>query len=332
MSLDIFNPVVSTVSHDMAGKTILVYGSNSVGKTKQACRLPKPYYLAFEKGINAIAGVPFAPIQKWSDFVKVNKQLTNEKNLDKAKQLYQTIIFDTVEASAKMCQAYICEQYGVNRIRDGEKGFGLWTEYETEYWKQINTLTGSGYTVYFISHDGTRIFKDENGEEYEKIYPKGDKRSIDPICNLVDIIGYLKVNGLDENGVEVKSSLFAVNTPEYLARSRFDYFPNCVEEFTAENLQLAIDKAVKEQEKAEGIKTVDFAAFNKQYKVESYTFEELQEKIKAIAMKLNDADRMEEYVAIIEEYLGVGKKVSEATKKQQQQLELILNDLETLEI
>lgn len=332
MSLDIFNPVVSTVSHDMAGKTILVYGSNRTGKTKQATRFPKPYYLAFEKGINGIAGVPFAPIQKWSDFVKVNKQLTNPKTLEQAKELYQTLILDTVEASAMMCQDYICQQYGVNRIKDGDKGFGLWKEYETEYWRQINLLTSAGYTVYFISHEGTRTFKDENGEEYEKIYPKGDKRSIDPVCDLVDIIGYAAVNGLDENGNEIKSSLYLKNTKKYHAGSRFPYLTGYIEEFTAENLQKAVAEAVKKQEKIEGIKTVDFQTQNQQYANEELTFEELQQSIKEIAIKLNETGRMDEYQEIVDSYLGVGKKVSESTKKQQQQLELILNDLELLEV
>lgn len=332
MSLDIFNPVVSTVSHDMAGKTILVYGSNRTGKTKQLTRLPKPYYLAFEKGLNGIAGIPFAPIQKWSDFVKINKQLTNVKTLEQAKSMYRTIVFDTVQAAALMCEDFICQMYEVNRIKDGNKGYGLFKEYATEFAKQINLLTSCGYTVAFISHEGTRTFQDEKGEDYDKIYPAGDKRSIDPICDLVDIIGFVSVNGVDENGKEIKSSLYTVNTKEYHAGTRFDYFPGYIEEFTAENLQKAIAEAVKQQEEFEGIKTVDFKTQSSQYENKELTFEELQEKIKSIAIKLNDVDRMEEYKEIVENNLGVGKLVSGATKKQQQQLELILNALETLEI
>ena len=93
MSLDIFNPSISTVPKGIEGKTMLWYGSNRTGKTYQATKANKPYYLAFEKGINAIAGIPFAPIQKWADFRKLNKQLTNPTTLEKAKELYQTIIF-----------------------------------------------------------------------------------------------------------------------------------------------------------------------------------------------------------------------------------------------
>ena len=76
--LDIFNPQVSTVAKGLEGKVILVYGGNNLGKTKQATRMKKPFYLPFEAGLNAIPGVPYCPITKWSDFIKINKQLTDQ--------------------------------------------------------------------------------------------------------------------------------------------------------------------------------------------------------------------------------------------------------------
>lgn len=54
MELDIFNPQVSTVAKGLEGKVILVYGGNNLGKTKQATRMKKPFYLPFEAGLNAI--------------------------------------------------------------------------------------------------------------------------------------------------------------------------------------------------------------------------------------------------------------------------------------
>ena len=73
MELDIFNPQVSTVAKGLEGKVILVYGGNNLGKTKQATRMKKPFYLPFEAGLNAIPGVPLCPITTWSDFIKINK-------------------------------------------------------------------------------------------------------------------------------------------------------------------------------------------------------------------------------------------------------------------
>lgn len=176
MALDIFNPQISVLSYDLSGKTILIYGTNRVGKTKQLTRLPKPCYLAFEAGINGIPGVPFFPMRKWSEYVQFVKQITNTKNTEKAKELYQTIILDELSIMGRLCSEFICEKYGVDRINDGNSGFGLWREYSNEFQKWLNLLTSVGFTVAFIGHEGTRDFKDESGEEYTKIYPAGDRR------------------------------------------------------------------------------------------------------------------------------------------------------------
>lgn len=43
--LDIFNPAISSVSKGLEGKVITITGSNNLGKTKQATRMEKPFYL-----------------------------------------------------------------------------------------------------------------------------------------------------------------------------------------------------------------------------------------------------------------------------------------------
>ena len=42
---DIFNPTVSKVVIGISGKVITLMGNNSTGKTLQATRFPKPFYL-----------------------------------------------------------------------------------------------------------------------------------------------------------------------------------------------------------------------------------------------------------------------------------------------
>jgi len=45
MEFDIFNPPVSVVAEGLEGKALLIYGSNSLGKTYQATKFEKPLYL-----------------------------------------------------------------------------------------------------------------------------------------------------------------------------------------------------------------------------------------------------------------------------------------------
>ena len=91
-NFDIFNPQISTVAKGLEGKVITIVGSNNLGKTKQATRMERPYYIGFEKGLRAIAGIPFLPVNKWTDFKKINKQLTDPKTLSKARELYLSLI------------------------------------------------------------------------------------------------------------------------------------------------------------------------------------------------------------------------------------------------
>jgi len=330
MAIDIFNPQISVLSYDLSGKTMLVYGSNRVGKTKVLTSLPKPCYLAFEAGINGIAGVPFFPMRKWSDYVQFVKQLTREKDFDRVKEIYQTIILDEASIMGRLCTEFVCEKYGVDRIADGNNGFGLYREYSTEFEKWLNLLTSVGFTVAFIAHEGTRDFNDENGEEYSKIYPAGDRRIIDPICNLVDIIAYAAVNGTDDEGNEIKSSLFLTNTRKYHAGSRFDYLTGYIQEFTAENLQSAIEEAVRKQENAEGTKAVDYVTQAKTFKSIEKTYDELKDEIKTIAEKMFNDKQGDAYKSIVEDHLGKGKGVQDTDSSQRQLLELILSDLNAL--
>lgn len=324
--VDIFSLPVSTVSHDMAGKTILIYGSNRTGKTQQACKFPKPIYLGFENGLNGIAGVPYQFFRTWGEYKALINRMLAPENIERARATYQTFIFDTVQAAALMCQDYICGVYGASSIKEGNSGYGLWTEYANEFLREINKLVKGGFTVIYISHETTRDFTDEKGQTYSKIYPAGDKRSIDPVCDAVDIIAYASVNGLDDAGNEIKSSLFMKNTKKYHAGSRFPHLVGSLREFTAEALQAAIEEAVIAEEQATGIKSVSYEEQIKDREVVKPDFETVKTTIGKYAKAMNEANRMDEYNAIVNNHLKI--KASAATIEQLDQLIFILEDLQ----
>ncbi|QNR65458.1 ATP-binding protein [Paenibacillus peoriae] len=318
-TLDIFNPQVSVVARGLEGKIITIYGNNNLGKTKQATRFKKPYYLGFEKGLNAIAGVPFAPINNWSDFKKVNKQLTHKSTVAKAREVYQTIIFDEVEASARYCSKYICDKYDSDTIASGRDGFGLWKEYETAYWEEIDKLIGAGFTVVFIAHQT----EDKEG----KIWPKGDKRALAPVIDNSDIVVHVRSNGIDEKNQVIKSSAFLAETDKFFARSRFDYIQTGLKEFTAEALEEAIIKAIEKQEQVEGIKAVTYEEQKETLKSQDLDFEELKANIIAAGRFLHESGKGDAVTEIIENGLGKGKKVTDFTKNHVEMMVGVLDEL-----
>lgn len=330
---DIFNPKISQVVKGSEGKMILIHSDErKLGKTYVGCHMPKPYYLRFEQGINAISGVPYADLTSWSDFKKVNRKLTDPKTLDKAKDLYSTIIFDTIDVAIKWCESYVCATQGVSRLNDGNNGYGLWKEYENEWFKEINKLTNAGYSLYFIAH--SEIRKKTNpttNEEYEQMCPKGDKRTTDIVLDLVDFIGYVKSNGFDEDGNEIPSSVYFANTQEFQAGSRFTHMTKKIDVFSAENLQKAIIDAIEAEEKESGIKGITLEEQKEMEKAnkKEWTHEEIVAEINKYGKALFKQYK-EQCTDILEEYLGVDVKVSDTTKKQLPQLEMVLFDLQEL--
>lgn len=60
---------------------------------------------------------------------------------------------------------------------------------------------------------------------------------------------------------------------------------------------------------------------------ETYDFDTVMDNLMAIGQRFADADKMEELTDIVEATLGVGRKVSQCTKKQLDALVIILDDL-----
>lgn len=324
IEVDIFNPQISKVAHGLEGKTILLYGTNNVGKTYQAVRAKKPYVLACESGLGAQNNVSYNRITSWRDFKKVVKQFTDKKTIDKAKEMYSTIIIDEVYASSLFCQKYVCDTYGNGCISLGaneNSKVNLYQIYERIYWEQINLLVGAGYTVIFIGH-----MEEKDGY----IRPKGDKRCINPIIDNCDVVAYISPNGVDEKNAVIKSSAYFAQTNAFFARSRYDYMVTSIQEFTIENLEKAIADGIAKQEEVEGVKTVDYTELKAQNESEELSFEGLMAEVTSLGQKLFDADKFDLVGEIVEKELGPGKKVSECTKKQVESVAIIRDELKDL--
>ena len=321
VNVDIFAPQISKVAHGLEGKVVLIYGGNNLGKTTQAVKMEKPYVLACESGLKAIDGVPFNSINNWVDFKKVVKQLTGKATIDRAKELYKTIIIDEVYASSIFAQDFCIATYGNGALTlgDGEGKVNLYQVYEKEYFRQINALVGAGYTVVFIAHS---VEKDGYS------YPKGDKRCLNPIIDNCDFVVYLQSNGVDDKGDVINSSAFLAQTDKFFARSRFPHINTCIQEFTAQNLETAIKDAIQKGVEIDGIKTVTYEEQKSQSETVALEFDDIMEALQVLGGRFAESGNMEALLDIVESTLGANKKVSECTKKQTEALLVILDDLQ----
>lgn len=322
VAVDIFNPQETVVAKGLEGKSFLVYGSNSTGKTAQCVRMSKPFVIATESGLNATVGVKYIRVQSWADFKKIVKQFTSKSTVEKARQMYDTIIIDELYATALLCQDYIQTVVGGGALTLGDTIDGgkvnLYQAYEKEFFKTINTLLSCDYTVVFIGHE-----QEKDG----KAVPKGDKRSVDPVRDFVDYVIYVKSNGVDEDGKVIPSSAYLAETDEYFARSRFDTTPTYLPVWSAEALEEAVNIGIQGLVDKTGVDAVSYDVQKEMNTTETYDFDTVMDNLMEIGQRFADADKMEELTDIVEATLGVGRKVSQCTKKQLDALVIILDDL-----
>ena len=334
--LNIFEPEISYVTAGLKGKSILLYGGNRTGKTQNCAAAPKSLFLRFENGLNAISGARSFPITKWTDYTNLVKQLTSPVNAEKVHEMYETIVVDTIDRMLALGEEYICGVFGVvgvDRDSTGKKGYGVWREYRAEVSKWINMLTNAGYTVIFIGHDDVRTLQNDRGEEYNKIYPRGDRRSVDFIADSCDIIAYACNCCNDENGNSVKSSLYLDGTSAFLAGSRFSHLVPVIPEWNIDKLEKAVADAINEDAKSAGAKVYDYEemaavkmAAEAKAEAEKRPLMDIVSDIgaKVAAMVAKDGNK-DAYELVLEEELGNKEfRAQEATEKQREQLEQVL--------
>lgn len=295
------------------------------GKTTIASQFDKALLLAFEVGYLALPGVMAQPINRWSDFKQVLRQLKE----DQAHEMFSNIIIDTADIAYDLCEKFICSQNSVDSIGDMNYGSG-YVKVSKEFDEALRSIPQMGYGLIIISHSQDKVFKDENGKEFNQIVPTLGTRPRLIVDRMSDIIGFAHPE-LDAEG-NTRTALYLRGTPRFIAGSRFKYIKPVIE-FTYDNLVDAIHEAIdKEAEEHGGKLVVDSA---EKITVEEIDYDACIKKFNQLVNKLQEVSGAEfgnrwanKIIELTNKYLGKGKKVTETTSEQAEQVYLIVTDLE----
>lgn len=314
----------NVISRDLKGKYVLLYGKPKSGKTTAACSFPDAVLLAFEKGYNAIGNAYPFDINKWSDFKMALRDLEDARS----KERFKTVIIDTVSICWEMCEKYICQQNGVQKIGDIPWGGG-YTACKKEFETSIRRITQLGYGVVLIAHSASRIEKTADGSDTEIISPDLPKRAAE-VCNgIVDIIGYI---GNEWKDGERKRWLYTRETPTLFAGSRFKYMPDKIP-FSYEALVDAIANAIEMAEKQDGAIVADNVKIKTEESLDFATVrgraQELWSQLVGTGDNAN-ADMATAILKKIEMTMGRRMKLSEFTEDQVDLLNLVVLDMENM--
>lgn len=338
MALDLLTVQEHRVKAGVQGKMFLIYGGPKTGKTTTACQFSKPLLLAFEPGYNLIDGVKAVSVTSWVDMKNYAKQLKKPE----VREMYDTLIIDTAPLMWGLAEKFVKTQKDIEDLTD--LGFGKgYRAVRDEFQDVINSLGQMGYTLVFISHAEKKDYVDALGVSHSGITPAMDKRPREIISGLVDVYMFVCQES-DGNGGNRPVAFFRGGTygdVEIEAGSRYgdglpvkinfnyDELVKAVQSADEAMLSAGIkisteNKTILEEAKEAAIDTKK-KSFSEVYKEVTTTINKLKERIVA-----GESDLAETMTGIIDQYLGVGKKITEATPAQQDLVEAALAELKEL--
>ena len=322
MAIDLLSLKPHSVSRNLAGYITFIYGPPKVGKTTFGAKMPGALLLAFERGYNALPGVVAQDIVSWGEV----KQVMRELKKPEVKEVYKSIIIDTADIAADLCQKYICSQLGIENIGDGGWTNNGWAKYKAEFESTFRTLTQLGYAVVFISHAKEKTIKPQQGAEYQEIGSSMQSSALAVIENMADIIGYAHPK-VTENGSKVVLTLRSMDG-SVRCGGRFKYIDSEIDfsyNALTEALNRAIDKEAQENNNKFVTTEAQAAPILKEYNYDAL-MKEFQELVGKL-MERDSASNGPKVTQIIERYLGKGKKIAEATRDQAEFIYLIVEEI-----
>jgi hypothetical protein len=326
MAINLLNIKPHKVSRDLSGYITYIYGAGGTGKTTLASQLDRALLLACERGYNALPGVMAQDITSWAEM----KQVVRELKKPEVKEVYKSISVDTVDLAADMCEKYICNQQGVEKLGDIPWGGGF-KLMKKEFEDVFRTIAQQGYALFFISHSKDKVFKREDGTEYNQIVPSLAPSYNEIIRNMSDIEAYAHQVSIENGMPEVMLTIRSMDgTVE--CKSRFKYIePEIPFNYAALSKALndAIDKEAEMSNNAFVTDERESVAV-----AETPDFDELMGEFDDLVTRLQKATgssfgtkHAPNIQRIVEKYLGKGKKISECTPAQADMVQLILDDL-----
>lgn len=323
MAIDLLSLQPHKVSRDLSGYITFIYGPAKCGKTTFGSKMPGALLLAFERGYNALPGVVAQDITSWGEM----KQVVRELKKKEVKEVFKSIIVDTADIAADCCQKYVCSQLGIDNIGDGGWKTNGWAKYKKEFEDTFRTLTQLGYAVVFISHDKEKTIKPQNSEEYQQIGSSMQSSALAIIENMSDIIGYAhpKVN---DNGSKTVLTLRSADN-SIRCGCRFKYIQPEID-FTYDALTQALNEAIdKEAEETNN----QFVTSERQMAptIKEYNYDALMAEFKDLVgvVMLKGESNAAKIQHIVENYLGKGRKVADATIDQAEFIYLIVEEMKS---
>ena len=320
MAIDLLALQPHKVSRDLSGYITYIYGAPKCGKTTLAVQMEKALLVAFEPGYHALPGVMAQDITSWAEMKQLYRQLKDPR----VQEMYRCVIIDTIDIAADRCKKYICNQNGIEDL--GDLGYGKgWTKFKEEFNEVFRGLTQLGYAVFFIGHDKPESIDNPDGTKTLKIRPALSNSTKTVIAGMADIYGYAHQKAAGEMSVlTLRDSSGTIE-----CGCRFKYMPTEIV-MNYKNLVNALNEAI-DKEAAETAGQFVTSERIVAPSAVTYDYDALMTEFQDLVGQLMSKGTTNgpKITAIVERYLGKGKKVGDTTPEQAEFISLIVADIKS---
>ena len=320
MAIDLLALQPHKVSRDLSGYITYIYGAPKCGKTTLAVQMEKALLVAFEPGYHALPGVMAQDVTSWAEMKQLYRQLKDPR----VQEMYNCVIIDTIDIAADRCKKYICNQNGIEDL--GDLGYGKgWTKFKDEFNEVFRGLTQLGYAVFFIGHDKPESIDNPDGTKTLKIRPTLSNSTKTVIAGMADIYGYAHQKAAGEMSVLTLRDASGMIE----CGCRFKYMPTEIV-MSYKNLVNALNEAIDK----EAAETAGQFVTNERIVAPTavtYDYDALMAEFQDLVGTLMSKGTTNgpKITAIVEKYLGKGKKVSDSTPEQAEFIHLIVSDIKS---
>lgn len=329
MAIDLLQIQPHQISRDLSGYITYIFGGPKVGKTYLASQAKNCLLVATERGYNAIPGIYPQDVTSWGEMRQVYRELKKPE----VKEKFDVVIIDTVDLAAKYCTKYICSKNEIQELSDLPygKGYQLMRD---EFEEVFNSLAQMGYSIIFISHAQDAIFTRPDGTEYTRIIPSLSPPKVNAIIeNMADIYGYAHIEK-DNEGQSHRILTLRSPDDSIACGCRFRYIEEEIP-LGYKELVDALNKAIDKEAEVHGEEMVTDKP--QVFEKVELDFDDLMNQFNKLVVALQNATGGEfgtvwapRIVEVTNKYLGPGNTVTNMSRSQVEQLDLIVTDLTDL--
>ncbi|MGN1044214.1 MAG: AAA family ATPase, partial [Acutalibacteraceae bacterium] len=191
--------------------TYILYGHPGMGKTSTVKYLPgKTLVLDVDRTSHVLKGCENIDIvyidnkNTWDDWESILIDLTHNY-----KGVYDNIVVDNI-SELERCILSDLGSKGKN------KGVPSQADYQFLQFKIVNSLRymkGLGANLIWLAWETDDLYTDSNGQQYNRSYPQINKKILNNVLGLSDVVGRLMINSEGERGYILSgtNSTFAKN-------------------------------------------------------------------------------------------------------------------------